>query len=200
MKRLILGLIVVLFISGCSTLQVEVDSDPEYDYSELNKFTVVYTKKDDRKNFLRSRLNQSLINYFENKGYSYSEKKDADFYIIFHLDIQKISQLETNYQEMNMNPRMNYYNQIAHDADGKIYRLDGFFNREPISSFTTTRTYEYEEGRFVVEILDVQKNTVFWQSIAEDEISSGINTQEGKTTYINNILEEMFNEFPNKGN
>ena len=199
MKHWILLVVATFFISGCSTLQVQVDSDPEYDYSVLNKFYVVYTKKDDGKNFMRSRLKKSLINYFEKKGYISSQKKDADFYIVFHLDVQKRSELETNYQEMGMGLRADYYNRLAYDADGKMYMLD-HFPREPISSVTTTRTYEYEEGRFVVEILDLQKNTVFWLSIAEDEISTEIDSQEKKSTYINNLLEKMFNKFPNKSN
>ncbi|MCF6330923.1 MAG: DUF4136 domain-containing protein [Sulfurimonas sp.] len=196
MKKWILALITIFIISGCSTLQVQVDSDPEYNYTELNKFNVIYTKKDDEKNFMRSRLNKSLINYFKNKGYTYSEKKDADFYIIFHLDVQKRSEMETNYQEMGMNPRADYYNHISYANDGKIYLIDPF--PRSMSSVTTTRTYEYEEGRFVVEILDVKQNAVFWQSIAEDEISDTTNSQEQKSAYINNVLEKMFSKFPEK--
>jgi len=199
MKQWILIIVATLFISGCSTLQVQVDSDPEYDYSTLNKFYVIHTKKDDGKNFMRSRLDKALINYFEKKGYVYSQKKEADFYIIFHLDVQKRSELETNYQEMGMGLRSDYYNRLAYDADGKIYMLNQFpFPRENINSVTTTRTYEYEEGRFVVEILDVKQNIVFWQSIAEDELSSGASSQEQKTAYINELLEKMFKKFPAK--
>ncbi len=201
MKHWILIIVATFFISGCSTLQVQVDSDPEYDYSELNKFYVIHTQKDDDKNFMRSRLNKALISYFENKGYVYSQEKEADFYIIFHLDVQKRSELETNYQETSVDLSRDYYSRLAYDADGKMYMLSQPpFPRENINSVTTTRTYEYEEGRFVVEILDVKQNIVFWQSIAEDELSNESSSQEQKTAYINEILEKMFNKFPKKYN
>lgn len=201
MKQWILMIVATFFVSGCSTLQVQVDSDPEYDYAKLNKFYVIHTKKDDGKNFMRSRLNKSLINYFENKGYVYSQKEEADFYIVFHLDIQKRSELETNYQEMGMGIRADYYNRLAYDTDGKVYMLNQFpYPIENMNSVTTTRTYEYEEGRLVVEILDVKQNIVFWQSIAEDELSDEFDSQEKKSSYINNTLEKMFNKFPNKYN
>ena len=195
MKRWIIALIAGFFISGCSTLQVQVDSDPEYNFSSLNKFNVVYTKKDDTRDFFRNRFSKSLINYFENKNYVFVQKNEADFYIIFHLDVQKRSEIETNYQEMGMNPRHRYYMDISNLDNNRYAPLFPLENR---SSTKTTRTYEYEDGRLVVEILDVKQNIVFWQSIAEDELSDTSSSQKQKSAYIQNLLEKMFKDFPQK--
>ena len=195
MKQWILTLIAVFFISGCSTLQVQVDSDPEYDFSFLNKFNVTYTKQNDDKDFTRSRLRKSLISYFENKGYLFTQNEEADFHIIFYYDFKKRSEKETSYQETGNRPIGRYYNRVIDPSD---IRYANLLPRGNMSSVKTTRKYEYEEGRLVVEVLDVKQNTVFWQSIAEDELSGGSSSQEEKSAYLSTLIEKMFKEFPIK--
>jgi hypothetical protein len=61
----------------------------------------------------------------------------------------------------------------------------------------TTRTNEYEEGRLVLEILDVKENRVVWQGIAKDRLSDDY-TQQEKSDYLNKVISELFKDFPIK--
>ncbi len=191
MKKWLSVLICAFLIGGCSTLQTQVDHDPEYNFSLLSTFKVIYTKKGDEKDFTRQRVSKSLEKYMQNKGYTSTSKSRANFYITMHLDIQTKSQVETNYETMGIGP-------ISYPYIGLNKSLDDDTSLLMESDIrVTTRTYEYEEGRVVFEIFDVKENRVVWQGIAKDQLSSEY-TQEQKSAYINSVIDKLFKDFPNR--
>jgi len=197
MKQWLIATIVVFLVSGCSTLQVEIDSDPGYDFASLSKFNVIYTKKNDDKDFSRSRFSKMLTAYFQEKGYVAVDKGEADFYLIFHLDITQKSEIETNYETMDLHPRVDYYNRRPYPPGGMPGIYADPYRYDDRRTVATTRTYDYEEGRLVIELLDVKQNAVVWQGIAQDELSN-LPTQEAKTAYIQKVLDKLFADFPSK--
>jgi len=192
MKKWLLALISAFLIGGCSTLQTQVDHDPEYDFSSLSTFKVIYTKKGDEKDFTRDRLSKSLDKYMQNKGYISAPKSKANFYITMHLDIQTKSQVETNYETMGIGPVSYPYIGLNRSINNNSSSL----LIEP-DMRVTTRTYEYEEGRVIFEVFDVKENKIIWQGIAKDQLSSEY-TQEQKSAYINSIIDKLFKDFPNR--
>lgn len=196
MKQWLVAVVITFFVSGCSSLQVQVDSDPEFDFTALSKFHVIYTKKDDGKDFTRSRISTLMARYFEERGYVETDKAAADFYLIFHLDVKEKSEIETNYETMNLYPGIDYYDHRPYRPIGlrRVYADPYLMDQRTVA---TTRTYEYQEGRLVVELLDVKQNAIVWQGIAVDELSA-LPTQEAKSAYINKVLEAMFRDFPSK--
>jgi len=195
MKKWLSAIIAAVVFGGCSTLQVQVDQDPNYNFSSLSTFAVVYSKKDDGRDFNRARIGKSLESYMQNKGYRSVDKNKADFYITMHLDIQKKSQIETDYETMGIRPRF-YYN-----PELKRYMPERYYSRDRLGfeqdMRVTTRTYEYEEGTLVLEIFDVKDNSVIWQGIAKDELSTEYTAKE-KNDYINSVIGELFKDFPSK--
>ncbi len=184
-------------VSGCSSLQVQVDSDPDFDFTSLSKFYVAYTKKDDGKDFTRSRISKMLTHYFEEKGYVAADKEEADFYLVFHLDVRERSEIQTDYETMNLYPRADYYNRLPYRAIASPRVYPQPYLMDDTRTVATTRTYEYQEGRLVVELLDVRQNAIVWQGIAEDELSD-LPTEEAKSAYINKVLDKMFADFPSR--
>ena len=191
-------MVTAFLVSGCSTLQVQIDSDPGFDFASLSTFNVMYTKKSDERDFARSRISKMLTEYFENKGYLSTSKDEAEFYLIVHLDIKTKSEIETNYETMHVYPRTDYYNRRPYRPIGTPSYADPYrYPMDDSRTVATTRTYEYKEGRLVIELLDVKQNAVVWQGIAEDELSD-LPTQEAKSAYIQKVLDEMFGDFPSK--
>ena len=197
MKNWFLAIIITILFGGCSTLEVQVDYNPKYDFSSLSTFAVVYTNKNDQRDFSRARISQLLEAYMQNKGYKSVDKSKADFYITMHLDVQKKSQVETNYETMGINPVPYMYLGI-HRPIGVhpgVYP-SGMIALEPDVRVTTS-THEYEEGKLVLEVFDVKKNEVVWQGIAKDELSAEY-SQEQKSAYINDVIAKLFKDFPSK--
>lgn len=187
-------IVIAIFVSGCSTLEVQVDYDSKYDFKELSTFSVVYVKKNDSKDFARSRVSKILERHIEEKGYKKVDKEQADFYFTVHLDIQKNSQVETNYETMGIRPNRLYIPPVRPQINNRLYMRDAFF--EPDVRVTTS-TYEYEDGKLIIELFDVKLQEVVWQGIAKDELSTGM-SQEEKSVYINKVITELFKDFPSK--
>lgn len=190
MKKFFSALLIIFVISGCSTLEIKSDYDKDFSFDGMSKFSVLYNKKDDRKDFTRSRIAKVLSKHFNDKGYKLTKKDNAEFYVLFHLDIEKKSQVETNYERIGVHPR-GYYrllSQVDPTAAQIMHRQNSM-----IDTRVTTNTYEYEEGRLIIELLDNASNTIVWQGVVEDEISD-ISSQE----QIQEIVETVFKDFPRR--
>ncbi len=197
MREWIIAIVIGLVLSGCSALQVQTDYDREFDFSSLSKFNVIYIEKKDGKDFARSRISKMLSKHLADKGYASADRDQADFYVMLHLDIQKKSEIQTNYETMGMQPRIGYYRR-SYMQDGMLPPSSAGLYRSPLDIQTTrvtTRTYEYEEGRLVVELVDVKTNAVVWHGVAEDELSN-LSTEKEKSAYINSVLEKLFIDLP----
>lgn len=193
MRSLLFAVVVSIFMIGCSTLQVQVDYDPNYDFKSNSNFSVVYAKKSDNRDLARSRISKALENYMIQKGYKRVEKSKADFYFTVHLDVQTKSQVETNYESMSIRPRY-YYGYLNDPMVRDVNR--SYFPYERDMRVSTT-TYEYDEGKLIIEVFDVKKQEIVWQGIAKDEISAEY-TQEEMSNYINKVIVKLFKDFPSK--
>lgn len=193
MKNLFLWVIAALFIGGCSTLEVQVDYDNEHNFSTYSTFAVVYKNKNDGRDFDRDRISRLVSTYMKGNGYLGVDKSAADFYVIMHLDVVQKSQVETNYETIGLRPVPYTYLGIA-----RPYPLhpSGMIAMEP-DVRVVTRTDEYEEGKLILEILDVKENRVVWQGIAKDRLSEEY-TQQEKSDYLNKVISELFKDFPTK--
>ncbi|MDY0124289.1 DUF4136 domain-containing protein [Sulfurimonas sp.] len=197
MKKWFIALAAAVFISGCSTLEIQVDYDNEHDFSALSTFAVVYTNQNDGRDFSRDRISRLLSAYMKNKGYENVDKSAADFYVIMHLDVQKKSQVETNYETIGIRPvPYMYLGAIRPIGTYPGTYVSGAMVMEPDVRVTTT-TNEYEEGRLILEVFNVKENRVVWQGIARDELSKEY-TQQEKSDYINRVISELFKDFPIK--
>ena len=193
MKSWFIALATAIFISGCSTLEVQVDYDDKHNFSTLSSFAVVYKNKEDGRDFDRDRISRLVSAYMKDKGYSNVEKSIADFYITMHLNVEQKSQIETNYETIGLRPVS--YTYLGFERPYPL-RPAGMIAMEP-DVRVTTRTNEYEEGRLVLEVLDVKENRVVWQGIAKDRLSDDY-TQQEKSEYLNKVIAELFKDFPTK--
>lgn len=193
MKSWFIALATAIFISGCSTLEVQVDYDEKHNFSALSSFAVVYKNKEDGRDFDRDRISRLVSAYMKDKGYKNVEKSAADFYVTMHLNVEQKSQIETNYETIGLRPVP--YTYMGFERPYPL-RPAGMIAMEP-DVRVTTRTNEYEEGRLVLEILDVKENRVVWQGIAKDRLSDDY-TQKEKSEYLNKVIAELFKDFPTR--
>lgn len=193
MKNWILAIVVTIFVGGCSTLQTQVGYDTEYDFKSYSSFAVVYVNKGDKRDLQRNIISKTLNRYIEQKGYSSVEKSKADFYFTVHLDVQTKREVATNYESMSIRPRYNYGYWNYPIIDSNLSRYDSYEQDMRV----TTSTYEYEEGKLIIEVVDAKKQDVVWQGVAKDEISAQY-TQEEMSNYINRIIIKLFKDFPSR--
>ena len=201
MKNIIVVFMLALLISGCSSVQLnikeKVKTEVGFDFSSKNSFYVAYKKTNETGEFTKADIAKLLQGYFENKGYTPTHKKDADFYLLIHYGIKCANQIEKDYESMDVYPR------FKHDlkpivVDGKaIYKANPYTEPigTPIVPYTEDKKRRYKNNMLLIEILDTETNKIVWQGFVKNELSL-FKTKEEKEVYINEVFEKLFKGFP----
>ncbi len=176
-RTMLVGLFLVL-VTGCSTIQVSNDYNPNYDFKKLHSFVILYNKNKD--SLAKDRIVKALTQVFESKGYKAVPKNEADFYVVFHTNVTDKRQIVTDYKMIHVP----YY---------------GYGYRYPYRGGTATvpvyREINYKEGKIVVDALDAKSKKIFWRGIATDRLKS-LKSPEERWEYIKEVAQKLLAPFP----
>lgn len=174
--RILFALLLALFLSGCSSLKVATDYDPNADLSAPKNFAVVHKTVEGEDTLTSDRIIAALKYELGKKGYKETSRDVADFYVLFHTGVTSKTRIDTDYQYVNMYPY----------SYGYGYRT---------VAVPQTRTYTYDEGKLIVDAVVPGKNKIIWRGTAVDYLKS-MKTPQEKTAYINKVLEALMQKFP----
>ncbi len=174
----ILSLALLLLMTGCSTMQIQSDYDPKFDFAPLEQFAVVYPKKEGIETLTQGRIAAAITADMTQKGYRAVDKDEADFIIIFHTDVTTKKQVTSDFQMVGFFP---YYG----------YGLGASM------AIPVQREYTYDESKIIVDALNPNGNKIFWRSVATDQLQD-FNTPEERTAYINKVIGDILKSFPQK--
>lgn len=176
MNRYLLFPLVLLFFSACSTMTVNSDYDPKYDFRTLSSFAVVYPQKTNT--LTESRISEAVTMQMVKKGYRKTDRSTADFIILFHTDVTNKTQVVTDYQMVGYYP---YY---------------GYGYGAPMA-VPVQHEYNYDEGKIIIDALDPNGNKIFWRAVATDRLKS-FDTPQERIEYIQKVVAETMASFPKK--
>jgi hypothetical protein len=171
MKSILFILSLFLFI-GCSSIQVQTDYDPQVDLKALNTFVVLQQTQKDRDTLTDDRITKALQEVFAAKHYIKVKQKEADFFVIYHVDVQNKTRIDTDYQRMGLYP----------------YGYGG-------AMIATTRSVDYEEGRLIIDIMNPKTKKIIWRGMAVDHIKI-LKTPQERDAYIKKAVEKILETFP----
>lgn len=175
-KTLTITATLALLFTGCSSIQVDTDYDVNYKFSSLKTYEVQADSNKSIDSLTHERIESAIKAVFDSKGYQ-NRGSGADVAVSFYLSSQTITQNDSSAQFTTMVP----------------YRRFGMAMSVPIDS---TRTYD--EGKLVVDVVDVKTDRLIWRGIGKDTLRS-FSTPQKKTEYINGAIEEIMKKFPVKG-
>ena len=179
MRRTFLVGALLLFFAGCSSLQVSSDYNPDYDFSKLHKAAILYAKSSDNTiSLAQQRFAKAIKEELSRKGFVITDKKEADFYVIFHLNITEKTQVVTDYRTIGLYP---YYPAYY-----------GYAMAVPVQ-----REYSWTEGRFIIDAVDPRGNKIFWRGTATDRLHD-FKTPRERMDYIQKVVAEVLKDFPPK--
>jgi hypothetical protein len=167
----IVVLAAILF-AGCSTISVNQDYDPAYDFSKLKTFGFIpITSEAGIDQLNADRLGEALKTNLTAKGFTLAEK--ADFGIaLFFTKSTKTDIQSTGY------------------GYGYGYGYRGYGGMGG-STYVT----QYDEGTLVVDFIDMAENKLVWRGIGTGVISDNPTVEE-RTANINYAVEEILRQFP----
>jgi hypothetical protein len=169
---LLMGLI--LLFSGCSTVRVSSDYDTKFDITTLKTFHIVHNEAKLQDTLTINRIDSALSNELTLKGYKKSPKQSAEFLIYYHIDVTNKTEMITDYQMVGMYP----------------YRYRGMM-------VPTTRTYNYDEGQLIVDMINPKDNNIIYRLSVKDELKD-FDTPQERTKYINEVIQALLKEFPKR--
>ena len=154
--------IIILIVSGCSTIQVTSEYNPKRDFSSLKTYAWL-NDKDKPSDDLR--INNELVissvrdateESLESKGFVKTKRDQADFLISWFGVIE---------QKVKAESITHFYAPYGY---GTLYR-DPAWNTQA----QATALKEYEKGSLIFDFLDPKSNTLMWRGIGQDRIVEG---------------------------
>lgn len=185
MKNCVLVVLLVFLGGACSTLTVNTDFNPAYDFTGLKTYAWVENGKvpsaDTRLNndLIIDRVRSSVETNLARRGFVKTNDPSADFQVSWHGAISKKLQVESI---------DHFYSPYGY---GPLYR-DSFRHG---SSMRTSTVREYEVGTLIIDILDPVKHKLIWRGSGSDRLSGETNPDQA-TRKINEAVTAILKDFP----
>ncbi len=162
-------------LAGCAGLKVQNDCDPQYDFSKVRRFAIVYVQNEDGAvSLARAKRCRAIREILTGKGYEITGREQAELLVVFHLDVTRRRQIVTDYEMVGLYP---YY--------------PGYWG----GMVPVTREYTWNEAKIVVDIVDPADNRVVWRSLAVDRLNH-FETPQERMAYARKVVAKMFADFP----
>jgi hypothetical protein len=163
-------IIMALFISACSTLRVTNDYDDRYDFSSIKTFAVVHKIKRGENTLIADRIKSALIKALMAKNLKEANPSKADVLFLYHLNVTNKTDIYTDYQMVG-------------------------FGRFGGTMVATPRSYNYDEGKLIIDAFEPKTKKIIYRSVAIDELKDK-KTPKEREKYINEVVFEALKTFP----
>lgn len=174
------GILSILLLPACSTLEVTANYDPSADFSKYK----TYSWETPKSPVLDSSVNNPILNkriavavdtQLAAKGFKKVDS-DADFLVGYHVA------LENKVSVTSMN---NYYG----------YARGGWGWNYPYRGRGGVDVYEYQQGTLVLDMVDPKTNSLIWRGSAQAEVDQYAK-QAKKDKLLNDAVAGMLEKFP----
>jgi len=162
-------LIAAILLVGCSTISVNQDYDPGYDFSKLKTFGFIPISPEagiDQIN--ANRFGDAIKNEMTAKGYTVSEKADFGVAILFG------KETKTNITSYG-------------------YGYGPYWGR--YGGTTNVDVSQYDEGTLIIDIIDLTKKELVWRGTGTGALNPNATVEE-RTANINNAVAQILAQFP----
>jgi len=160
----------VWFFTACSTINVEQDYNPTFDFSKIKTFSVLHQERVGENTLVNERIQNAIKKTLQAKGLRFVAPNKADVVALFHLNVQNKTQIYTDYQMVG-------------------------YGRYGGMMIATPRSYNYDEGKLIIDLYDPKTNKTVYRTVVTDEIESKKTPQE-REAYITEVIQKAFEKFP----
>lgn len=168
----ILSTTALLFLVRCSTISINQDYDPEYDFSKLKTYGFIPLSSEAGIDQLSAdKLGAAIKNELDAKGYTVADKADFGIALMFS------SKTKTNIQSYGY---------------GYGY---GYWGRPGMYGTGGVDVTQYDEGTLVIDIIDMTEQKLVWRGIGSGAMEQSPTVEE-RTERINNAVNKILAQFP----
>jgi len=174
--RLLTSVILILFLTACSSVRVETDYSTKFSFDTLSTFAIVHQERNGDDTLTNTRIIHALKDDLASKGYQAVDRDTASYYVLFHTDVRSKTRIDTDYRSVGMYPYAYGYRSMM---------------------VPTTRVTSYDEAKLIVDVVDPTDNMIIWRGIATDRLRSHETPQE-RTSYIDEVITALLKTFPER--
>ncbi len=169
-RTLLTALVAVLFVAGCSTLQVSTDYDKGTDFSQYKTFSW-YDTGEMKDSIMARRIENVLSDALAARGLKRVES-GGDVWLVAHGRLSKQTQINT-------------YN------TGWGYGWGWYGGM----GMTTSTVSEIPVGTLIVDLVDGKKKDMVWRGIASDTLDPQAAPEE-REKRLRGVAAKLFENFP----
>lgn len=166
-------LILTFLMFGCAKVDVKVDYDDQYDFSQPQTFVIVHEAKESESSLVNDRIVDAISEQFAQRGYT-KQDKHADVIVKFFYKTQEKSDTTTSYTMLG--------------GFGRIGLGGG-------AMISTSDNYQYTEGVLAIDILNEKTQKTIWRGVGVMELKEQ-KTPQQKREYINNLVAKILEKYP----
>lgn len=181
MTRTLLFILSIFIFNGCSSVKVTHDFDPAFSFDNVQTYAIVHKSQEHGNTLTDDRIKTGIDTQLRNKGYTKAGQKNANIYVLFHTNVQNKTKIIQDYQYVGITP----------------YRYGLGYGYGGMMAVPVTRTYNYDEGKLIIDILDAKDKKIVWRGVATDSLKDH-KTPEKRVEYINNVMTSIFQTLPSK--
>ena len=174
MNKILILFVSLLIFTGCSSLKVTNDYDPDVSLVGLKSYTVLPLKNDAPNTLVNERIIEAITNNLNAKRYTLSDKASADFHVQFQI-------------------------KVKHDVPSNTSFGVGIgtFSGNTGGSLSSSRRQIYDEGTLIIDMLDPSDGKVLWRSTATDALKQ-FDSPEERRVYTDKVINAMLASFPQR--
>ncbi len=159
-------LIAALIIAGCSSITVNQDYNPAYDFSKLKTFGFLpITENAGIDQLNANRLKEAIAANLSAKGYIPSEQADFGIALFFS------KKTKTEIQDYGYGYGYGYW------------------------GMRDVQVSQYDEGTIVIDFIDISAKELVWRGMGTGVVGQTLTTEE-RTEKINNAVTQILAQFP----
>ena len=183
MYKIFTILLLTFLFSGCSTMKVESDYDTAYNFQDKKTYSILYSNRVGENTLVNDRVANAIKSNLNQKNYKATAEKNADLLFVFHVNVQQMSDIRTDYQMVG-------YPGYRYGPYGYGY---GYGAGTMVVA--TPSTYKWTEGKLIIDALNPKTKKIVWRGIATDELDAHSATPEERKAYINKVVTKLMSEF-----
>jgi len=185
-----LGLLFLILIAGCSN-RISTDSDYQAstDFSQLKTYRwrdAANTTTRQANDIVDERIRTNVEKELSRKGYRHVTQGEVDFLVNYGVTTQEKTDVRSYNTYSGMAPgfSMGYRRGYYRHGYSMAY-----------SSAPEVRTYHYEEGTFVLDLIDSSTDELVWRGSAEGRLKKNLDLEEKQQAAVT-IIAKVLEPFP----
>jgi len=194
MRKYLLALSLVIFVSGCSSLSLSTDYDKKIDFSNFKTYrwhkkihppTVDGKPTTSTNDIMDSRIRATINQHLQAQHYTLSDSKKIDFLVNYSVVIENKTDIRT-------------YNNYSGYSPGFQYGYGSYGQNMALGFGTSdTKVTHYQQGTLIVDIINPETNQLMWRGSADGRLPKNTN-QEENDKLIKKYINKVLSGFPPK--